>query len=434
MNVGYPTLEGAAIPGDPEGLDAIASRLQSAQADIASVQDRVAANELAGWRGAAAERFRSSLEKLPGELGSVAVAFEHASGAIRRFASELTGFQHDASYYANRIKSMEEELHSSQRRHDEAQAKLAAARLRESAATEPISLKTAVNAVTAGLSKLRLALDAVEANRGELEKLRREAQTNREDYEQAVNTCANELGDSAHVTHSGGAAHIGIMGLIGGLAALVERHHRGMEDGGEDLYHFLGHVDGVNTWLSNIDKFVELTVPVSDLGGWATPLVRYASSPATKMLGHAMIPVQAFTDYESARGLWAQTSGDDAAGRDVARGQTLIEDGLEFYPPIGFAVGVANFADGGALDASLNGLALISGGFVSGGTEGALKADNQFATMAAGGGYGWPVKEIARGENNVIGYAAPGIMSASHHVADGVGDASHAVGHFFSDL
>ena len=222
MNVGYPTLKGAAIPGDPTGLDAIAGQLQSAQTDIASVQERVTANELAGWAGTAADRFRTSLDKLPGELGTVASAFENASGTVRRFAGELAEFQSHASYYASRIESCEEELHSSQRRHDEAQSELAAARFHASVTTDPISLKVAVDAVDDGISKLKLALDDVEANRGELERLRREAQTNREDYEDAVSRSCAALQDATAATaHSNGAPRIAVGTLLSGIVGTL---------------------------------------------------------------------------------------------------------------------------------------------------------------------------------------------------------------------
>lgn len=230
MNVGYPTLEGAAIPGDPTGLDAIAGQLQSAQTDIASVQERVTANELAGWAGTAADRFRTSLDKLPGELGTVASAFENASGTVRRFAGELAEFQSHASYYASRIESCEEELHSSQRRHDEAQSELAAARFHASVTTDPISLKVAVDAVDDGISKLKLALDDVEANRGELERLRREAQTNREDYEDAVSRSCAALQDATAATaHSNGAPRIAVGTLLSGVVATILREVRGQQ-------------------------------------------------------------------------------------------------------------------------------------------------------------------------------------------------------------
>jgi uncharacterized protein YukE/surface antigen len=235
MNVGYPTLEGAAIPGEPGGLDAIASQLQSASTDIASVQERVAVNGLQGsWTGHAADAFRSSLDKLPGELGTVARAFEAASDSVRGFAGQLADFQSNASYCANRIRALEEDLQSAQRRHDEAQARVESARLRESVASDPISLKTAVDAVKDGLSQLRLALDDLEASHGELQRIRREAQNNREDYEQAVRACGAALLDATEsTTHSNGAPHIAVGTLIAGIIGTLLRDIRNQEPSGK---------------------------------------------------------------------------------------------------------------------------------------------------------------------------------------------------------
>ena len=175
---------------------------------------------IAGWEGEAANKFRSSLEELPGELGTVASAFDAASSSIRSFAGQLTDFQNNAHYYASRIKSLEEELKSSQRQHDEAEATLQAARFRQSLATDPISLKTAVDAVSDGISKLKSALDAVEANSGELAKLRSDAQTNREDYEQAVRACCTALQDAtASTTRSNGAPRIAVGTLVAGVVS-----------------------------------------------------------------------------------------------------------------------------------------------------------------------------------------------------------------------
>src|SRR5580704_3234403 len=150
MNSGSPTLGGSAIPGDPDGLRAIASRLQSARDDVSSVQNRVAANGLSDWTGAGGDAFRSSVNQLPGELGNVAGAFDGAAGAINGFAGQLEGFQERAVYYASRIEALAQELAAAQHRHDEAQNRVQVARLRESAAHDPISLKTAMDAVRYG--------------------------------------------------------------------------------------------------------------------------------------------------------------------------------------------------------------------------------------------------------------------------------------------
>jgi hypothetical protein len=130
MDAGSPILGGAAIPGDPDGLRAIAARLQAARDDVSSVQGRVASNGLSDWTGSAADAFRTSLNMLPGELGSVAAAFDGAAGAINGFVGQLADFQERAVYYANRIEVLEQELAAAQRRHDEAQSRVQAAQLR----------------------------------------------------------------------------------------------------------------------------------------------------------------------------------------------------------------------------------------------------------------------------------------------------------------
>ncbi len=194
MNVGYPILGDAAIPGDTEGLDGIAKRLRAARSDVTHVQDRVAANGLQDWTGEAADRFRSSLERLPGELGNAAGAFDDAATGISRFAGELTGFQERAGDYAMRIREHEEAANAAQQRHDEAQTKVDAARQQQSEATDPVSLKAAGDALDLGLSLWRQALSDLEEHRGEIESLRRQAYENREQYDRAARVCCTTLG------------------------------------------------------------------------------------------------------------------------------------------------------------------------------------------------------------------------------------------------
>jgi cell wall-associated NlpC family hydrolase/uncharacterized protein YukE len=232
MNVGYPILEDASIPGDPDGLLAVGGQLRAAFEDIATVQERVAIDGLQGsWIGLAANRFRESLKELPGELGTFAHAFNAASTTVRDFAGQLDGFQSNARYYASRIETLEADLHSAQHRHTEAQAEVEGARLRESLATEPVSLKLAGEAVKDGLDRLRLALDDLEANRGEIERIRREAQNNRENYEAAVRAGCTALQDaSTPTTPQSDAFRIEPIDIIAGVfSTLIQdiRNHLG---------------------------------------------------------------------------------------------------------------------------------------------------------------------------------------------------------------
>jgi chromosome segregation ATPase len=196
MNAGYPILGGAAIPGDAEGLDKIARRLRAAQADVTQVQRRVAANGLSEWTGEAANRFRSSLTRLPGELGLAAGAFHEAASSLRRFASELSNLQARAADYAARIAEHEEAADAAQRRHDEAQSNVDEARQQQSEATDPAGVKAAADALAVGLSLWRQALAELEEHRGEVSALRRQAHENREQYERAVRLCCVTLEES----------------------------------------------------------------------------------------------------------------------------------------------------------------------------------------------------------------------------------------------
>lgn len=193
MNVGYPTLGTAAIPGDTEGLDAVVQRLRAARTDVACVQDRVAVNGLHDWTGQAADRFRSSLNRLPGELGRAAGAFEQAAASVSAFAGELVGFQDRAAHYARRLGEHEEDAEAAQRRHDEAQSELDAARREQSNATDPVSLKAATDAVEVRLGAWRQALSTLEEHRSEITSLRQQARVNREQYERSVRTCCRAL-------------------------------------------------------------------------------------------------------------------------------------------------------------------------------------------------------------------------------------------------
>jgi hypothetical protein len=455
VNVGYPTLEGASIPGDPEGLRAIANRLQSARADVSAVQGRVAANGLDGWSGQASDQFRSALNKLPGELGTVAGGFGAVSDAISGFAGQLAGFQENASHYATRIRSLEEDLAEAQQRHDEAQSQVDAARLRESAASDPVSLKAAADAVRYGLSLLNRAIDDLDAHSQELARIRREAQNNREDYEGAVRTCCTELQDATESTarHSG-APHIAVMSMLGGLAMLLEQHRRGLEqvaDGAENAYDD----------LDSLDELVE-QLPVSMLGGWARPIMGVATDPVFEDANKVFIPLAVYGDFEDLKTTFDETRGENVLGRAFTTAGTLGGDAALFYP----LVGAANFFDGGALSASMHGGALIGGAAISGGIDGAekayetdvrsgnylavpgdvldgaasgaahsaLQADDQFAKYAESGQYNGLIKEFAKGEDAVIEHAAPAVISAAHGSVDVAKGLYHDGAHLLSDL
>ncbi len=196
MNAGSPVLGAAAIPGDAEGLEVIARKLQAARHDVAQVQGRVAAGGLRDWTGEAADRFRSKLERLPGQLGSAAGAFDGAASSVARFATELGGLQDRAVGYAERVTEHEEAAGAAQQRHDEAQSKVDEAREQQSHAADPASMSAASDALASGLDMWRCALADLEEHRGEISALRKQAHENREQYERAVMVCCRALDES----------------------------------------------------------------------------------------------------------------------------------------------------------------------------------------------------------------------------------------------
>jgi chromosome segregation ATPase len=202
MNAGYPTLGGEAIPGDIDGLAEIVRRLAEARSDVTRVQERVAANGLEEWTGDAADRFRTTLGRLPAELGRAAGAFDEAAGALRRFSGDLATLQNNASHYAARLDELTEVASDTQGRHDVAEADVASARQRASQASDPASLKVAGDALQAALSGWRQLAHELDEQQAEIATLRKQAQENREHYDEAVRRCCASLREGRETVDS----------------------------------------------------------------------------------------------------------------------------------------------------------------------------------------------------------------------------------------
>jgi uncharacterized protein YukE len=216
VNVGADVLGASAIPGDPAGLMTLAAQLQNAASDVTSVQERVAANGLqASWTGTAAETFRVSLNRFPGELTKVAAAFGDAAGSINAFARTLTELQTSAGQYETQISDLRVDLRAAQVRQDAASTSVAEARLAHSMATDPFSLHTAASALDLGLSFEREAVAEVEEIGAEITRFFQLAAANRTAYDNAVRVCCAALG----VAYDAGS---------GSFGAWAERHAKSM--------------------------------------------------------------------------------------------------------------------------------------------------------------------------------------------------------------
>jgi uncharacterized protein YukE len=225
------------IPGNPSGLEALAGQLENAANDINAVRDRVATNGLEGeWSGQAADAFRSTLHRLPGELATVGGAFGDAMGTIRSFAGRLAELQQQARWYEEKLEESERDLRAANSRHDEATESLRSANRAQAAAADPVSLNAAKRAVDLGENMVRQAIADVEDIGGEVSQLNSGADSTRRDYEEAVRSCCSALDAACPPGESlwSGLRH-GFDDMTGGAILLGGAAWRGADRGLHDI-------------------------------------------------------------------------------------------------------------------------------------------------------------------------------------------------------
>jgi uncharacterized protein YukE len=378
MNVGASVLGGSAIPGDPGGLVALAAQLQTASSDVASVQERVATNGLQGsWSGAAAEAFRGSLNKLPGELAKVATAFGDASRSVSTFAGTLEELQANASKYATEITDLHVELRGAQVRQDEAQTRVAAARLAHSLASDPFSLHTAAAALNVGLGIEQTAVAEVEEIGAEIARFVSLAESNRITYEDAVRTCCAAFGSA----YEGGTSSFGawaerharsVAGLLEGSWGAVRREgDRVAHDAETDVVHATRDVEheadaATHAALTDLDRhwtqirgqILRVSADLSNatlIANIALPIlaitVTAASGGALAPLGLAMIAADAdinAADTVATNAASAAVVGGDAI--EAARGSRVAEQELPGDAEKGVINAAASHFGSGAAD------------------------------------------------------------------------------------
>jgi uncharacterized protein YukE len=238
------------IPGSPGGLDALAGQLENAANDIDAVRDRVATNGLDGeWSGQAADAFRSTLHRLPGELATVGGAFGEAMGTIRNFAGRLAELQQQAQWYQEKMEESEHDLQAANQRHDEAAMSLRNANRAQAVAADPVSLSAAKQAVDLGESMVRQALADVEDIGGQISQLNSGADSIRREYEEAVRSTCSALDAACPPGESlwSGLRH-GFDDMTGGAILLggaawrgADRGFRDAEKDVKDVAHFTVH-------------------------------------------------------------------------------------------------------------------------------------------------------------------------------------------------
>src|SRR4051794_41587355 len=83
-------------PGDPEAVDALASRLAVLADGLGGAASRLRAIDSGDWQGPAGDAFRGAIDQEPGRYEVAATAFADATGALRTYAGTLRDAQAQA--------------------------------------------------------------------------------------------------------------------------------------------------------------------------------------------------------------------------------------------------------------------------------------------------------------------------------------------------
>jgi hypothetical protein len=435
------------IPGDPGGIESIASAWKGAAEQVESVGRRVAANGLDGsWSGIAGDAFRGSIERLQGELISIAPAFQSAGEALSLFSGELEELQVRARRQQRSIEEAEEEQRIAHARTEDATVKLEAARVAQAAAVDPVSLGTARAAVQACEGIFSAARANVDAAVGRVGELVRGLEGLKLEYEDAVRRCASGVESARHAAGTP-------------LSAWLEAHMpalAGLAIPGIEMYWRIDQ-DALEAWddadtganFVRMADWIAENTPLSDineLDAWAVR-ARYSSliegmDDVDKVLGPVGIGIGLVTT--SIVGL-QDTKGLDFDGRAIAVSDM---DAASVALSIPGPAMWANFITGNSLDADADAVSMMAGGVVSGfergGFSGALRGADQELDVwdqgALDGQFGPGPKLIGHVEDAVLESqpvqdaqrwveesAIPDAGKIASSVAHGAGDAARAV-------
>jgi hypothetical protein len=326
VRAGGATLGANAILGDAGAVGSIAGRLRTAANNVHTIQSRISSNGLHGsWSGQAANAFESTLGQLPGELDKLGASFDAAAGALERFGSSLDTAQAKANWLAAKIEQAEGDMRGAQARHDSASRDLAHAERAHTNASDPASKVSAQQAVDQARAAAASAQAAVDDHNSEIASYRKQAESNREQYEEAVRACCGAVDAASALgiqnTVLGGVGHF--MGEVGGVVAAPFVWVGGQI--GDVGHAVVGWVDqNWETIRGVLDKLGQALAVVGVLAAvvavfvqpeLALPLFLYASR------------AQAVTDGAMGAGDAFVSATGDAKEKQKAEGH-LVEDGM----------------------------------------------------------------------------------------------------------
>jgi uncharacterized protein YukE len=248
------------IPGDPGGLQTLASQLRGAGDDVLSVRERVATNGLQGaWNGQASDAFRATLHSLPSELDKIVDAFGESASAIGSFAARLEELQQAAAWQNRQLALAEEELHSARTREASEKANVTASQRAHDTATDPVTKSTAARALSSSQGLLRQAASDVDDAASHIGALAGGGESLMGEYHDAVNAATRVLSAARHSAGRSWTA------WAGHFAHDVLRHaehfvgtafHAARDAAEGALKEFNEHWDGIRKLLSDATMVV----------------------------------------------------------------------------------------------------------------------------------------------------------------------------------
>jgi hypothetical protein len=246
-----PLDEGDPLPGNPGGVNQLAGLLAADATELRTVIDRLNAVDTCEiWSGENADRFSTAKSKVVPDLVLVAKRMEDASRTLTRFVPGMDNSQALARTALHRARDASDALASANTALDEEERQRRAAEvLASGGADQPTEFRNPSPPVQAtwGPSWTGVRDQATE----ELDAARRLFSQARQDYRDAANLCAHDLGEAIddHLKdhHS--------RGLLGGLGHMVGTGVHAVATG---VHAMEDGVAWVNDHLPNLDQMSEL--------------------------------------------------------------------------------------------------------------------------------------------------------------------------------
>ncbi len=125
------------VPGNPEDLDRLASRLSTFAVGMAEAADHLGSIKAGEWKGPAGDAFRTLIGEQPDKYDRAAFAFSQASTALSRYASALREAQADVQRAIHIHEQAERETQAWNREWDRHDAEVKAATASGAAPSSP---------------------------------------------------------------------------------------------------------------------------------------------------------------------------------------------------------------------------------------------------------------------------------------------------------